>query len=746
MNYSVDHNKGNFTFSDIETGKLWYDYLWNPLGYACEVTHTGLMTSHRLDENSENIRLGLEKQSCVYLRDDESGALWNVGFSPVCTPVEDYVCIFGQEFVTLSSVCGGIWGELTVGVCPDDTAEVWRVRLENRSGRTRRISVVPFVPFDQEGFNNHGLYFASTTAETEILRDIHTVVSHSMHPHKPHPRCDAYITAFTPADAYQGRMEKFFGITGNPACPLELRDSELLSCEEAGVRPKCGAIQNRVTLANGACAELVYRVGFAESPEELRATYAEKEQESLHLFDDAVERGTKRYGRLRTETPDRHVNRIMNFWAEKQVDYCMIGKKAVRDNAQLALAMLNYDVDLAKQTLLECLAHQYRCGRALLNWIYRQPEIFSDPPMWLILTVCEYVKETGDDGFLAVRVPYEDGGDGSVYEHLCAAVEWYMMPENLGPHGLPRIHYADWNDALNIEDPSAESVFMAMGLCWALREFAELDRRVVKGERAARAEAFCRSVAEATNRSAWNGKNYLRALSADGNVGDEAPIYINPQSWAILGEVVPRERLGDLLDCIDRYEIPEGIRLCSPSYATYDKRVGRMSGMRPGAYENGGIYNHACGFKLMADCKLGRSENALRTLLAMIPDSSAYNSVERTTTEPFVFTNCYLQNRTEYMMVGFSWQTGSSAWGLRGYYEGMLGLRRTYDGLEIAPCLPKEWETVTAVRPYRGSELHIRYVRRGNTVPIVYVDGQQIDGNCIRPFGDGRPHEVEVLI
>lgn len=744
MRYQAENNKGNFTFYDIETGKQWHDYFWNSLGYVCEMTHTGLMTSHRLDENSENIRLNIEKQSCVYLRDDDSGVIWNIGEAPVCTPVSEYTCTFGQEFARISSVMDGIFAELTVGVCPNDTAEVWRVRVENRSGRERHISVVPCVPFDQEGFNNHGLYFSGTTAETYILPDIHTVVSHSTHPHKPHPRCDAYISAYTPAQAYQGRLEKFYGTAGSSACPLELRREKLLSCENAGVRPKCGAIQNCLTLAAGGSETLTYRLGFADNMEELKRDYEKQKAESLHLFDDAEQRGVERYGKLRAETPSEPVNRLMNFWAEKQVDFCMIGKKAVRDNAQLALAMLNYDTELAKKTLSECFCHQFRSGKALLNWIYWQPETYSDPSMWLILAACEYIKETGDLAYLDCALPYQDGGEGTVSEHLRAAVNWYMAPENIGPHGLPKIHYADWNDALNIDDPDAESVFMAMGLCWALREFAELERRIGDKALAEDALRFCERISAATNEHAWNGRHYLRALSKYGTVGDSAPVYINPQSWAILGDVVPSDRLSTLLDSIDRYETPEGIRLCSPAYETYDPAVGRMSGMRPGAYENGGIYNHACGFKVMADCKLGRAENALRTLLAMIPDSSEHNPTELTTTEPFVFTNCYLQNRTENMMVGFSWQTGSSAWGLRSFYEGILGLTRTYDGLKVTPCLPKEWDAVSVRRIYRGSELELIYHNRGGKTVHLTVDETPISGDLIRPFADGKQHRVEI--
>ncbi len=744
MEYTVNTQNGNFTFNKLNNGKLWNNYFWNKFGYVCEMTNTGLMTTHRVDENSETIRLNQKQQSCVYLRDDETRKIWNIGVAPVCEPVTEYECTQGQEFSTISSVCDGIYGELSVGVCPDDTAEVWRVRVCNRSDRARKISVVPFAPLDQEGFNNHGLYFACTTAETHILKDINTVVSHSDHPHKPHSRCDIYLSAYEPTRSMQGRLEAFYGLVGNNARPLELMQNDTLSNEEAGVRDKCVAVQNSVELAAGEEKTFFYRLGFADSIEEIRATYSERKTESEHFFDNIIERGMERYGKLRAETPDKNVNRIMNFWAEKQVDYCMIGKKAVRDNAQLALAMLNYDTELAKKTLTECLEHQFSSGKALLNWIYVETVTYSDPPLWLILATCEYVKESGDFSYLRKTLKYYDGGEATVLEHLKAAVRWYMSPENIGPNGLPKILHADWNDALNIHDDNAESIFIAMGLCWALGEYIELCKKRYGLAGLEEVIEFRNTLAKTVNEKAWNGTHYVRAFSKFGVVGDKPPVYINPQSWAILAGIVPEDRLDTLLDSIDKYETPEGIRLCSPAYETYDEAVGRMSGMRPGAYENGGIYNHACGFKVMADCKIGRGNEALRTLLAMIPDSSKHNSVEVTTTEPYVFTNCYLKNRTENMMVGFSWQTGSSAWGLRSFYEGIAGICREYDGLRFAPAMPDAWKTMRVTRIYQGNELNIYYHNGGSRAVRLEVDGVELNGNLVTPFEDSAAHRIDV--
>ena len=257
-------------------------------------------------------------------------------------------------------------------------------------------------------------------------------------------------------------------------------------------------------------------------------------------------------------------------------------------------------------------------------------------------------------------------------------------------------------------------------------------------------------LADKVNEVAWNGEYYVRAFSKFGVVGDKTSknggkIYVNPQSWAILSEIVPEDRLQSILDAIQSMETEEGIPMCCPAYETYDETVGRMSGMLPGVYENAGIYNHAGCFKIMADCKLRRGEQAVATLKKVAPDGPNNPSM-KTTTEPYVFTNCYLKHPTVDMQVGFSWQTGTSAWGLKCYYEGILGLQRGYDGLHILPSIPESWDKVTAVRHYRGNRLNITYYNEGGLNVQMVVDGKPVEGNVVPLFDDDNEHEVIVTL
>ena len=194
----------------------------------------------------------------------------------------------------------------------------------------------------------------------------------------------------------------------------------------------------------------------------------------------------------------------------------------------------------------------------------------------------------------------------------------YMI-NDAGAHGIPRIRYADWNDALNIDDPEAESVFMAMAMAWACKELAALSRFLGDNAYALQLLEQRAALVETINRKAWDGEWYLRAFSKFGPVGSKSSptggnIYINPQVWSILADVVPEDRLDAVLTAIDKMDKKYGIQLCEPAYPHYDSHVGRMSGMLPGLFENGGVYNHCNAFKIMADCRLGRAEQALSTM------------------------------------------------------------------------------------------------------------------------------------
>lgn len=746
--YSFDPEKGTFTLTDPETGKDWSNHLFNNLSYVSSITHLGITYSRYLNKDAVQVTLNCPLSSFVYLRDRETGKYWNPSGYPAVRKVSHYRCEHGQKYVRISSVCTRIFAETVYAIAEDDTREVWRVRVKNESDRTRVIDLFAATEFDLNGFAQPVYYNAVTTSATSFEKEVNAVYCQNENPCRPHNLSNGYILCSEPVKAFEGNYEVFIGTTGTISAPriLELRRD--LNNTTATVRRRGGILETKLTLLPGEEKTVCFVLGLISSREELRS----RAKEFISTAEDIVSAalaGEDKYGKLRTRSPEEQVNRIFNYWAEHQVEYCMLGKKAVRDNAQLGMAALNFDVALAKKTIDECVTHQYADGHATLTWFpYPEKNIYSDPSCWLVYAACEYVKESGDFNWLNESAPYLDGGSGTMWEHLKRAVEWFSREDNYGEHGLPRIHHADWNDALNIPDENAESVLMAMFVCKMFSDLEELALRLGENAFAKELSERRQELKNTVNKVAFNGKYYVRAFSRFGVVGDRSTdgvIYVNPQSWSILADVCPEERLPLIIAAMDGMETDRGIPLCAPPYAKYDEHVGRMSGMLPGVYENGAIYNHAGCFKVMADCKLGRGDHALSALMKIIPDGKS-NPSSITTAEPYVFTNCYLTHPSVDMKVGFSWQTGTSSWGLKCYYEGILGLKRTYDGLKVAPAFPSAWKSAEAWRIFRGDKLHFIYRNLGGEQVSLTVDGKEIKSDMVPFFGDGKEHTVTVTL
>ncbi len=713
------------------------------------VSHRGLSASKYIDKNSVSVLLNTGF-NCLYLRDNETKKYWNTAGFPSLNKISNYKCEHGQQYTTISSKSYGIASSITYAIAPDDTREIWEVTLTNKSNRKRVIDLFASTVFNLNGFSQPVYYSAATTCATEYVKDAETILCRNLNPFRPHEISSGYIMSSEKVIAYDGSYEKFIGLMGSATKPLVLEKGMDCTNSLSIVRDRSGILENRVELDANESKTIWFVLGLTDANKNLAELKKKFISEAPAIIANA-KNGEGKFGHLRTKCPEEQFNNILNFWAEHQVNFCMLGKKAVRDNAQLAMAMLNYNLEIAKKTIDECVIHQYSDGHAVLTWYpYLEPNIYSDPSAWLIFAVCAYVKESGDFDYLNKEMPYLDGGSATVLEHLKQAIRWFERKDNYGVHGLPRIHHADWNDALNIPDDKAESVFMAMLICKAYSDLIELAEYQGDNSLASQLKSSKNRLAKKINEVAYNGEYYVRAFSKFGVVGDKTcekggKIYVNPQSWSILSGVCPEDRLQSVINAMDSMETDEGIPMCSPAYSEYDESVGRMSGMLPGVYENGGIYNHAGCFKVMADCKLGRGDNAVNALRKITPNGKL-NPSTLTTTEPYVFVNCYLKHPAANMMVGFSWQTGSSAWGLMCYYEGVLGLNRGYDGLHINPALPKAWKNVEATRHYRGNKLSIKYINNGGNKVSLKVDGKKINGNVVPLFNDNDEHKIVVTI
>ena len=648
--------------------------------------------------------------------------------------------------------------------------EVWTFRLKNKSRKTRTLSTFSAVTFELEGFSYPRYYEMYRCLETSFDRELNGIYCRSAHPFAPHKRYNAYLAASEPVYAYDGDLARFCGAAGSvtkldaSAYALFQRPDVVVNgsdCtnSEAALFILGGVLQHKFILQPGETKEIRMVFGVSESLDEARATakmYADaKRTESA--CKEAVEYNLDKYSSLSVTTPDSKINHIMNQWLKKQIDCCIVGKKGVRDNLQIAVALLNYRQEKAREEILECLRHQFRDGHGVLTWYPYDDTRYSDQPFWIIWAVCQLIKETGDFSILDLEIEWQDGGKAAVLDHVKAAVN--RLLQDKGKHGLVRIYFADWNDALNVTtDEYAESVMLSHQFCLALKELEALLKK--KGDQvyAGKIAEEYRILRNSINAYAWDGAWYMRALSDVENIGSKnsegSKIYLNAQTWAVLGDVADAEKLPKILKAVDSMEHDFGFPLNLPPYQKYSPNVGRMSGMLPGLFENGGVYCHATGFKILMDCKVGRGSKAFETLKKIMPDSDKNPSMQ-SGAEPYVFTNCYSTNPGYYGKSYQSWTTGTSAWCMMGLYEGILGIKRDYDGLRIDPCLPKEWEKAEVTRHFRGADYHViienpDHLEKG--VLEIKTDGavcdmsDKADGFVLPDFKDGKMHEVHVIL
>ncbi len=740
----------------------WYNYLWNEDRYCAQVSQMGHGRSYYLSERADMCQINRDNARYLYLRDDETNVNWNLGVGPLNTPVEDYECVHDIGYSLLRAKKDGIAGSWRIFVPQHGRHEVWSVTLRNESAVPRQLSLFSAVSFWLEGFSYPRYYEMYRCMQTSFDRELNGVYCDSAHPFAPHALYRGFLASSEPVAAYDGDLNAFCGpentmtLPDASACALFARPDVVVRGRDctnssAALFILGGVLQHKLTLAPGETHTLHIISGIASSLADARQT-AERYRTAEAVeaaFAGAQAAFYAKYATLRISTPEEKLNRLMNLWVQKQLDFCIVGKKGVRDNLQISVGLLNYRPDKAQEEILECLRHQFRDGHAVLTWYPYDDTRYSDQPFWIIWAVCELVKETGDLSLLERQVEWQDGGSASVWSHVQAAAARLLADR--GPNGLCKLFFADWNDALNVtDDPEAESVMLSHQCCLALRELA-----LLAGQRGDEAYARqCRSdyeaMKDAINRSAWNGDWYARALSARGDIGTKgsegSQIYLNAQTWAVLAGVADGERLAKVLAAVDRMEQDFGFPLNLPPYPGYSAHVGRMSGMLPGLFENGGVYCHATGFKILMDAVAGRGEQAVSTLKKIMPDSDA-NPSTRSGAEPYVFTNCYATHPGYYGKSYQSWTTGTSAWCLMGLYEGIMGVHRSYAGLRISPCFPDSWEGAEVTRRFRGADYHIVYSnphRRATGEVTVRSDGVLCPGGLLPVYGDGAVHEVTV--
>lgn len=750
-----DAEEGCFLITS-EPPRKWRNILYNQWGeneFYAEATHIGDGTSRYMDGVGNTVRVSGYDSKFLYLRDEETGVVFNPAGMPAATPVEDRLVKIHPSKTEISSWYQGLNVSHRIFVPVDATAEVWTLTLTNTTGQSRRVSAFAYSSFDLGGVDREYKPFGADKY-SEILPELGTVIVVNRAHGVPTDRNVAFVSALSHYHAGCGLRGNFtrndYGF-GNPKIVFGW------DCDnEAGYDwNPAGIVQCKVEIPAGSTVRIDFLVGICTGTEEIRALRARFTPEAIDAA-AALQAGREkaRAESYWVDTGNLQRDALFNIFVKKHVYSYLMDKGGVRDNLQNVNALVFSDPETARANILKCLTAQKPDGSSLHSWRPLNRRQYSDKPAWMLQTVPWYVQETGDTSILEEKIPFfESAETGTVLEHLQRSYRW--LSTDLGRRGLCRQHFADWNDNLEPSEKTGEreSVMVSQQLCAGLLEVAGLASFI--GEEAIQQECLHlhQTMAETLNRSAWDGAWYVRTICEDGyclgsSKNAEAKIFVNTQSWAVMGGVAGHERLLQCMESVDKYiEKPEGYAVADPPCSTFDERVGRFTTLMPNNVENGGCYNHAAGFKCVADCLLGRAEEAWRTLVKVAPDGP-HLPISVSGAEPFAFINHYTRVATGLGRGGYAWHTGTAAWFAVALIEFILGARRGYNGLVISPCLTASVPVAKMTRKFRGTTYHITLDNREGRktgVRELRLDGEVIAGNVL-PLSSQPSHEVHVII
>ncbi len=743
----------------------------------------------------------------LYLRDDATGDRWSPSWQPTRTALDAYECRHGLSYTVIASTYRGVRAETLYCVPLGETLEVWRLRLANLGGERRELSVFSSVEFclwdAQDDSTNFQRNFSTGEVEVDGSVIYHKTEYRERRDHF------AYFACSEPLAGFDTQREAFLGPYRGFDNPIAVERGSAGDSVAHGWAPH-GSHHVRLELGPRDEREIVFLLGYHQNPvaekfdppgSQVVNKRTVRPVIERWLRSDTVEEGLRGLRRrwdellsnVRVETPDEHTDRMINVWNAYQ---CMvtfnlsraasfyesgIGRgMGFRDSNQDLLGFVQMVPERARQRILDLAATQLSTGGAYHQY---QPLTkrgnddvgsgFNDDPLWLVLGVVAYLRETGDSTILDEQVPYDNapGTEVPLLDHLRRSVAHTL--ERLGPHGLPLIGRADWNDCLNLncfsdtpgeafqttENRSggvAESVFIAGQLVLAARELAAVVGPLGHADEASRLLDAAAAMEAAIDEHGWDGEWFRRAYDFFGNpVGsaqcDEGQIFIESQGMCVMAGVgLADGRARRALDRVrGRLLTEHGVMLQQPAYTSYRIELGEISSYPPGYKENAGIFCHTNPWIMIAEAMTGDGDAAFDCYRRINPSvREAISEVHRC--EPYVYAQMIAgRDAATHGEAKNSWLTGAAAWNFVAMTQWILGIRPEHEGLRIDPVIPADWPGFSATRRFRGATYRITVRKPAGTTGRVHhlvVDGARVEGSLVPRAPAGAAVEVEAIV
>ncbi len=740
-----------------------------------------------------------------YFYINDNGDVWSPSWKPVNKDLDFYECRHGLGYTKITGKRNDVSVSELFFVPLGFNGEIHHIKVKNESKVDKQIKLFSFVEFclwnaydDMTNFQRN-----FNTGEVELEG---SVIYHKTE-YRERRNHFAFYSVNTDIDGFDTSRDEFLGMYNGFDNPEVVHLGKSKNTVTQGWAP-CASHYINLNLAANEEKSLIFVLGYVENPEEEKwqapnVINKKRAYEMINKFktDADVEAALSEFNaywsdllsKYTLKSHDEKLNRMVNIWNPYQcmVTFNMsrsasyfesgIGRgMGFRDSNQDILGFVHQIPERARERILDLAAIQFEDGGAYHQY---QPLTkrgnadigggFNDDPMWLIASTVAYVRETGDYSILDEMVPFnnDENNKATLLEHLKRS--FYHVVNNLGPHGLPLIGRADWNDCLNLNcfskepdesfqtygDPDgrvAESVFIAGMFVNFGKEYKELLEKLGRDDEAAEAGKHIEKMTKAVIEHGYDGEWFLRAYDAFGNkVGskecEEGQIFIEPQGFCVMAGIGVEEGLAEkALDSVkERLDTDYGIVLNQPAYTKYYLNLGEISSYPPGYKENAGIFCHNNPWIAMAEATIGRGDRAFEVYKKIAPayleDISHIHK-----TEPYIYSQMIAgKDAANHGEAKNSWLTGTAAYNFVAISQWILGVRPQFDGLLVDPCIPADWDGFKVTRHFRNADYVIEvknpdHVQKG--VKSVTVDGKPIQGNIIPVFEDGKEHQVEVIM
>ena len=680
----------------------------------------------------------------IYLRDDDTGEFWSISWQPCGGDLQHYRCRHGLSYSVYECSKNQLEASQTLFIPRGDAVELWDVAVRNPANNVRHISVFSYaefsfhqIPMDNQNFQM-SLYAAGSRYEDGVID--YELFYEGAH---------QFFTSTSRPDGYDCVRDAFLGPYRTETDPLAVERGACSGSFEKGGN-HCAVLHKKLTLAPGESTRLLFLLGEGGLDEGRRLR--EKYQDFAVVDERFADLGrfwSDKLDRLQVKTPNAAMDTMLNVWNLYQSEvnvlfsrfasFIEVGGRTglgYRDTAQDAMTIPHAEPAGCRRRILQLMHGLTSQGYGLHlfdpAWFeeHKPPEFQSptvvptpdqkdlihglkdacaDDALWLVAAVAEYVRETGEVTLLDQVVGYADGGEGTVYEHLKKILDFSSA--QVGSHGICKGLRADWNDCLNLG--GGESAMVSFLHVWALGHFLDLARHLGRKDDVRFYEAMAIQVQAVCEGQLWDGKWYLRGITADGRkIGTQADaegkVHMESNTWAVLSGAAGRERGLAAMDAVDQWlYTPYGLRLNAPSYTKADDTIGFVTRVYPGVKENGSIFSHPNPWAWCAEAVLGRGSRAMKFYDALCP-ALQNDKIEVRQSEPYSYCQFIMgPDHTAYGRARHPFMTGSGGWSYFAATRYLLGIQPQLDGLLVDPCIPADWKGFEVRRVWRGATYHI---------------------------------------